>query len=79
MLVNGKLHINDILPLFEESRVVITVAGFLFSSHIYGHLTPWRSGIGLPDGFDAGRIDPEYNKSTTLRQPGQNSEQFVGR
>ena len=38
------------VPLFEKSRVVIPVAGFSLSSHRYSHLTPWRSGVGDPDG-----------------------------
>ena len=44
-------HIKDPSPLFEKSRVVILVAGFLFVSHRYGHPTPWRCNMGDPFGY----------------------------
>ena len=37
----GTLHIKDLLPLFEKSRVVIMVVGFSSSSHSYSHSTLW--------------------------------------
>ena len=46
--VYGTLHIEYPLPLFKKGRVVIPVAGFLFSSHRYMEVqSGWESLMGL--------------------------------
>ena len=55
----GHCIYKDHLPLFHKRKVVILVMGFLFSSHRYGHPTPW--GFGLGDPGSPTRIGPSYD------------------
>ena len=53
---------NDPLPFFKKSRVVIPVVDFSLLSHRCRHPTPWRSRVGDPDGSSR-KIGPTVEKN----------------